>query len=88
MSAIWHAPDVVGGAAVPSTRIDQLESVRIQFHSLRHESRFSNRSTFLVSDISFLTDISALFRSARRAALCTETNLAVIGLGVGSGSRF
>jgi hypothetical protein len=49
--------------------------------------KISDRSAFLVSDISFLADISALSRSARRAALCTETNLGVIGLGVGLGPR-
>jgi hypothetical protein len=35
-----------------------------------------------------LADTSGLFRSARRAALCTETNLAVIGLGLGLGLIF
>jgi hypothetical protein len=56
--------------------------------SLRQELRFSDHSAFLVSDISFLADIWALFRSARRAALCTETNLGVIGLGGGLWSPF
>jgi hypothetical protein len=55
---------------------------------LRHELRFSDRSAFVVSDISFLADAPALFRSARRAVLCTETNLEVIGLRVGPESRF
>jgi hypothetical protein len=38
---------------------------------------------FFVSDIPFSSDARALFRSAHEAAVCTETKLGVIGLGVG-----